>query len=592
MDWHAAQYSTGQMASPSASEIGVGTVVAETYEITNLLGQGGMGAVWAARHRRLPGKRVAIKVLHGGQAIDQEAFARFRREAEIASRIGHPNIVEVLDFNVLPTGTPYLVLEYLEGESLAQRIKRGPIPIEQALEIVRQVGSALHAAHREQVVHRDLKPDNIFLCPTDSGGVIGDRAKVLDFGISKIRGSTTVQTQESALLGTPQYMSPEQAFGKNKSIDQRTDVFALGAIVYEMLTGQPAFGGETLAEVVLAIVHQPAPTLSGRAKTPKHVVAAVDRALKKEPGDRFPDVATFIGDLTGKPLHTLDRRSGNLGLADTAAGLPTPLGATAPRGELEPAPPPTRVSSPGKRAGLAAIVLGGLAVAAAVAFGIVRRQGGSANPPVTIPVTGTQPPAINPPQTGTLPTVGTPNTTQNNPQTAPQNIPQNNPQTGIQNNPQTGAPANPQNAPPTAMPANPQNVPPTATPANPQNVPTTGTPVNPQIGAAANPKNNPPEPDKHVTGTPKKHADAALPPEVAAELDEAERALAGGKTSEAVRMARHSFLTQSSARGYSIITRAFCAERDLGNSKANFPHVGGDRARVARACKQAGIDLP
>src|SRR5581483_2240139 len=269
------------MTSPSASEIGVGTVVAETYEVTHLLGQGGMGAVWAAKHRRLPGKRVAVKVLHGGQAIDQEAFARFRREAEIASRIGHPNIVEVLDFNTLPSGTPYLILEYLEGESLASRLKRG------ALALVRQVGSALFAAHREQVVHRDLKPDNIFLCPTDSGGVIGDRVKVLDFGISKIRGSTTVQTQESALLGTPQYMSPEQAFGRNKSIDQRTDVFALGAIVYEMLTGTPAFGGETLAEVVLNIVHKPAPTLSGykTTKVPAKVVAAVERAMQKEPAD-------------------------------------------------------------------------------------------------------------------------------------------------------------------------------------------------------------------------------------------------------------------------------------------------------------------
>src|SRR5579859_1098740 len=153
-----------------------GMVVGDTYEVVALIGRGGMGSVWSARHRRLPDKRVAVKVLHTG-ALDQEAYARFRREAEIASRIGHPNIVEVLDFNTLPSGAPYLVLEYLEGESLASRLRRGPLALEEALEIMRQVGSALQAAHAAEVVHRDLKPDNIFLCPTDSGGVIGVHAK-------------------------------------------------------------------------------------------------------------------------------------------------------------------------------------------------------------------------------------------------------------------------------------------------------------------------------------------------------------------------------------------------------------------------------
>src|SRR5207248_2499859 len=122
-------------------------------------------------------------------------------------RLGHPNIVEVIDFHTTPSGTPYMILEFLDGESLAARLKRvGALALGDALAVARQVGSALAAAHKNMVVHRDLKPDNIFLCPSDSGGVISDRVKVLDFGISKIRGSQTVQTQESALLGTPQYM--------------------------------------------------------------------------------------------------------------------------------------------------------------------------------------------------------------------------------------------------------------------------------------------------------------------------------------------------------------------------------------------------
>src|SRR5262249_29871170 len=159
---------------------------------------------------------------------------------------------------------------------------KGPLALDAALEIARQVGSALHAAHRAEVVHRDLKPDNIFLVPSEAGGTVSDRVKVLDFGISKIRGSSTVPTQESALLGTPQYMAPEQAYGKNRTIDQRTDVWALGTIVYEMLVGAPAFSGETLAQVILSIVNDPAPSLSGRAGVPANVAKAVDRALQKD----------------------------------------------------------------------------------------------------------------------------------------------------------------------------------------------------------------------------------------------------------------------------------------------------------------------
>ena len=147
----------------STVRVDVGTTIADTYEIKRLLGRGGMGTVWEASHARLPGKKVAIKVLHPEVAKDQESLARFRREAEIASRIGHPNIVDVHDFNQLADGTPYLILEYLEGLALEDRLHQGPMSLEETIALVRQVGSALRAAHAEDVVHRDLKPGQHFL---------------------------------------------------------------------------------------------------------------------------------------------------------------------------------------------------------------------------------------------------------------------------------------------------------------------------------------------------------------------------------------------------------------------------------------------
>ncbi len=285
--------------SPARSVIDVGSVIADTYKIEALIGRGGMGAVFVASHNRLPGKKVAIKLLHA-ELHGEEVLARFRREAEIASRLGHPNIVAVHDFNVMPDGTPYLVLDYLEGQTLAQRIKQGPIPLEQIMSIVRQIGSALAAAHREGIVHRDLKPQNIFLIGTEVDGRMVEIAKVLDFGISKIVGSQTVKTQESTLLGTPQYMAPEQATGQHDSVDQRTDVFALGSIVYEMLNGHPAFSGASIPEVVFKVVYeQPAPM---NADVPASIAQAVQQAMAKPANDRFATVGGFVEALTGVAL--------------------------------------------------------------------------------------------------------------------------------------------------------------------------------------------------------------------------------------------------------------------------------------------------
>jgi serine/threonine-protein kinase len=288
--------------SPARRTIDVGSVIAGTYTIEALLGRGGMGAVFLANHKRLAGKQVAIKVLHT-EIADADIVARFKREAEIAARLNHPNIVGVIDYNVAPDGTPYLVLDYLDGETLAQRIERGPMPLEQILSIVRQVGSALAAAHRAGIVHRDLKPQNIFLVPTEVDGRMVEIAKVLDFGISKIRGSQTVKTQDSMLLGTPQYMAPEQATGQHASIDERTDVFALGAIVYEMLCGKPAFSGTSVPAVVFKVVYEQPPPLAAQIPSvPPAIVSAVMQAMAKPAADRFASVAGFVEAITGQPL--------------------------------------------------------------------------------------------------------------------------------------------------------------------------------------------------------------------------------------------------------------------------------------------------
>ncbi len=330
----------------SATAIQPGTVIADTYEVTHLIGRGDMGAVWAANHRRLPGTRVAVKVLLADVAGDAESLARFRREAEVASKLGHPNIVQVIDFNTLPDGAPYLVLELLSGESLDQRLSRGPLAMAEAMTVVRQIGAGLHAAHREGVIHRDLKPQNVFLCPTEMGGDIHTQVKVLDFGISKIRGSQTIKTQESTILGTPQYMAPEQATGAHDKVDARTDVFALGAMVYEMLSGTPAFAGQSVPEVVFKVVYEEPPPLAELAPhlTPA-AVEAVNRALAKNQDDRFGSVSEFVEAMTGRPLVTLRGHTpvpelikvpdDSLGTAETQhlGSLTDPMAATVISGE-------------------------------------------------------------------------------------------------------------------------------------------------------------------------------------------------------------------------------------------------------------------
>ena len=265
-----------------------GLVLKETYRLERLLGKGGMGMVYEASHLRLT-RRFAVKLLFPEMIASPAAVQLFHREAEVTSRLGHENIVEVVDFDHTPDGVPYLVMELLEGEDLDQRIARlGSFDLEQTTVVLRQLASALAAAHEQGVVHRDLKPKNIFLCPVGGDEVV----KVLDFGISKIMGGQTAVTRPSAMLGSLLFMPPEQT--RSTEVDQRADIYAAGAIVYAMLGGRPPFSGEDLEVVYQQVLHEPPPSLRALAPdVPELVEEVVWRALAKQRDDRYESITEF-----------------------------------------------------------------------------------------------------------------------------------------------------------------------------------------------------------------------------------------------------------------------------------------------------------
>jgi len=268
-----------------------GAVLGGAYEVTRLLGEGGMGAVYEAIQLRL-NKRVAIKVMARELASNEEALARFRREAEVTSRLGHPHLVNVMDFGTTDSGEPYLVMEYLDGEDLDHRIRHlGRLPLGTAVEITRQVASALAAAHDEGIVHRDLKPANVYLVRVKGEA---DFVKVLDFGISKIKASRTKLTRASAVMGTPEYMSPEQATGLIEEIDHRADQWALGCIAWEMLSGHAPFRADDMAALFYQVINMDPHPLSKLAPgLPAEVEPVLRRALAKQAVDRYPSIKDF-----------------------------------------------------------------------------------------------------------------------------------------------------------------------------------------------------------------------------------------------------------------------------------------------------------
>ncbi len=224
--------------APEGDDPFLGKVLGETYEIARLVGEGGMGRVYEARHLRLKDRRFAVKVLHPELARQPDVVARFQREAESASSIAHPNVVDVFDVHKTADGVPYLVGEFLQGEELGDHIKRnGKLPVAQAVAVTRQVCKALAAAHARGIVHRDMKPENVFLVSNDGALSV----KVLDFGISKAGGEANL-TRTGMIMGTPSYMAPEQA--KGDKVDLRADIYAIGALLYHALTGSRPFDSD------------------------------------------------------------------------------------------------------------------------------------------------------------------------------------------------------------------------------------------------------------------------------------------------------------------------------------------------------------
>lgn len=336
--------------------LSAGMVVGDTWQVDRPLGRGGMGEVWLAHHLRVDGKLAALKVLRASVEGLPDKLARFRREAEIAARLEHPNIVQVFDFSTLPSGDPYLVMEYLRGESLSTRLNRGPMSLPEVQSLVVQVGSALHTAHAAGVVHRDLKPENIFLINTPTGVQV----KVLDFGISKLIDSQTIKTSEDVIMGTPQYMSPEQATAEHAAVTGQSDLFSLATVCFEALTGRRPFAADSLARVVYLVAFEPSPPLASvLPDLPAHVTAAVDHALVKAPARRTPDIATFVREfaqvtLSGTPVPSLPPPQPS-SVPSKPSTAPTVGARPAARG-----PKPSRALAPALVAALVAVVAVGL----------------------------------------------------------------------------------------------------------------------------------------------------------------------------------------------------------------------------------------
>lgn len=278
----------------------LGRTLARTYVVERLLGKGGMGAVYAARHLRTGGA-CAVKVLDREAAAEEEIYRRFQNEARIVSALRHPHIVQVTDFDQDDDGTPFLVMELLEGEDLQHRLRqRGRLPLTAVLELAQQVGSALHAAHKNGVVHRDVKPQNVFLCRHQLTEQTIETAKVVDFGISKIR-SAGFKTQDRTVLGTPFYMSPEAAQARNADLDGRADQWGLAVILYRALAGRLPFDNPDPIAVLYQVVNRPHTPL-GQAvpELPPPVAQAIDCAMSKRREDRFPSMADFLRALGGR----------------------------------------------------------------------------------------------------------------------------------------------------------------------------------------------------------------------------------------------------------------------------------------------------
>lgn len=277
----------------------VGTLVGDRYRVLKHLGSGGMGAVYLAEHVHMK-KNVALKVLHRTMSAKPDVVARFEREAFVSGQLDHPNVAQATDFGQLEDGTFYLVLELLEGRSLSEAVAGRPMPVTNALEIAGQVAEALSAAHKQGVVHRDLKPDNIMLLSREDGT---EHVKVVDFGVAKLASSGSGGlTLAGMIFGTPKYMAPEQAAGQ--AVDHRADLYALGVVLYEMLAGYPPFDGQDVRQVLAMHLTQEVPPLP--EEIPSVVRELVLGLLEKEPDRRISSADEVVDSI----LATLSPEGG------------------------------------------------------------------------------------------------------------------------------------------------------------------------------------------------------------------------------------------------------------------------------------------
>jgi serine/threonine-protein kinase len=378
----------------------------------------------------LIGRRAAIKVLHRERGAQRENVERFFNEARATSAVEDPGIVHIYDFGITTNDTAYLVMEYLDGESLSVRLRRrGPLPSHDAVRITRQIASSLAAAHAVNIVHRDLKPENLFMV-RDGEAVGGERPKILDFGIAKLGddGLDRFQTRTGAVMGTPAYMSPEQCnAGK---IDPRTDIYSLGCVLFHLLTGRPPFDLEGVGAIIAAHLREPAPVPSATStRVPAILDPLVARCLAKNPDDRFATMLELqqacdavLGQLPSGPAitgpdvavaHAIHRE-------DAVTTLGTSVGQTS--GEVAPMRRGVRFA-----VAAAAIVAGiGLAVTTRPTANVADSSRAAAPAPtmtvtpIAVPEAGS---AVTPPAVVAPPAAITPPTTPAVPATPPRKAP-------------------------------------------------------------------------------------------------------------------------------------------------------------------------
>ena len=378
--------SEGDVRSSGAGDR-IGQVLGEKYRLVRLIGEGGMGAVYEALHLVVK-RRFAVKLLRPERANSADVVARFRREAEAAGALESEHIVAVTDFGESTDGAPYLVMEYLLGESVGSLLAReGPLPVPRAVSIVLQICRGLEVAHAAEIVHRDLKPDNLFVVRRTDGS---DLVKILDFGIAKLRRAPADSvTRTGSALGTPFYMAPEQARGE-RSVDRRADVYALGVILYELLSAEKPHPGESYNAIFAHILTLPPTPLGAvRRDLPDPLVEAVHGALAYDAKDRpqtASEFATKIARFAAReitPAHSqLELRvalpgATTVATPDTVAS-PAPPGAAATRGSREVS---IRIARRRKSWLLLAVAMLAGVIAAARSLGREPRESGRAHPP-------------------------------------------------------------------------------------------------------------------------------------------------------------------------------------------------------------------